>query len=330
MSDLPEDAVGRRVSCGGERATVRFVGPVPPTTGLWLGVEWDNPDRGKHDGSHEGVSYFTCRHPTGGSFVRPVKASFGVDYLAAVRQVYEMDTEDVLSEDVSSSSSKRIKWFIKERSFQSLTSVLLGGREVNGCGADGEIRKTTPNVEWLDLSGTLLSCWEDVSSITEQLVRLEGLQLSSNRLTLPSDCLAHRHAFCSLKVLVLNSSQLTWPQVCTRHPSIISLDVFLYFFFCLFVLQLKNVWYRAHQHVGDLPPISHLSPIWGNVCFKAGRADGGFRTWAHKGVQKVADLYKDGSLLTFDQVCQTYDIPKKHFLKIFTSKTFHHVKIQTH
>ncbi|XP_051801367.1 tubulin-specific chaperone E [Acanthochromis polyacanthus] len=212
-TELPEDAVGRRVSCGGERATVRFVGPVPPTTGLWLGVEWDNPDRGKHDGSHEGVSYFTCRHPTGGSFVRPVKASFGVDYLAAVRQVYEMDTEDVLSEDVSSSSSKRIKWFIKERSFQSLTSVLLGGREVNGCGADGEIRKTTPNVEWLDLSGTLLSCWEDVSSITEQLVRLEGLQLSSNRLTLPSDCLAHRHAFCSLKVLVLNSSQLTWPQI---------------------------------------------------------------------------------------------------------------------
>lgn len=29
--------------------------------GLWLGVEWDNPDRGKHDGSHEGVQYFTCR-----------------------------------------------------------------------------------------------------------------------------------------------------------------------------------------------------------------------------------------------------------------------------
>ncbi|GLD71275.1 tubulin-specific chaperone E isoform X1 [Lates japonicus] len=69
--EVPEDAVGRRVSCGGERATVRYVGPVPPTAGLWLGVEWDNPDRGKHDGSHEGVQYFTCRHTKGGSFVRP-------------------------------------------------------------------------------------------------------------------------------------------------------------------------------------------------------------------------------------------------------------------
>ena len=29
--------------------------------GLWLGVEWDNPERGKHDGSHEGTVYFKCR-----------------------------------------------------------------------------------------------------------------------------------------------------------------------------------------------------------------------------------------------------------------------------
>lgn len=100
-SEIPAEAVGRRVSCSGERATVRYVGPVPPTTGttriitaflvlvtgpvsdvrealhhlsnvsltrcwfvfpgLWLGVEWDNPERGKHNGTHEGVQYFTCR-----------------------------------------------------------------------------------------------------------------------------------------------------------------------------------------------------------------------------------------------------------------------------
>lgn len=29
--------------------------------GLWLGVEWDQPDRGKHNGSHSGVQYFTCK-----------------------------------------------------------------------------------------------------------------------------------------------------------------------------------------------------------------------------------------------------------------------------
>lgn len=87
LEEVTAGAVGRRVSCDGERATVRYVGPVPPTageiraevspnnhirtlanragsdlpSGLWLGVEWDHPSRGKHDGSHDGVQYFTCR-----------------------------------------------------------------------------------------------------------------------------------------------------------------------------------------------------------------------------------------------------------------------------
>lgn len=216
--EVPEDAVGRRVSCGEELATVRYVGPVPPTTGLWLGVEWDDPERGKHDGSHEGVLYFTCRHPKGGSFVRPAKVSFGVDFLTAVRQVYQMDTEEVLSEEISI-ASKTLEWGkIKERSFESLPSVLLSRREVNGPGASGDIRRTTPGVRWLDLSRTLLCCWEDVAAIAQQLEQLEGLQLSYNRLRLPSDPSAHCQAFCSLKVLALIGCQLTWSQVLDCAP----------------------------------------------------------------------------------------------------------------
>lgn len=38
--EVPADAVGRRVACGEERATVRYVGPVPPTEG--------RSDRRKH------------------------------------------------------------------------------------------------------------------------------------------------------------------------------------------------------------------------------------------------------------------------------------------
>ena len=30
--------------------------------GEWYGIEWDDPDRGKHDGTHEGVKYFECRY----------------------------------------------------------------------------------------------------------------------------------------------------------------------------------------------------------------------------------------------------------------------------
>jgi len=52
---------GQRLSYGGELCTVRYVGDVAGTSGTWLGVEWDDPSRGKHDGAHKGVRYFACR-----------------------------------------------------------------------------------------------------------------------------------------------------------------------------------------------------------------------------------------------------------------------------
>lgn len=215
---LPQDAVGRRVSCGGELASVRYVGPVPPTAGLWLGVEWDSPDRGKHNGTHEGVQYFSCRNPGAGSFVRPAKVSFGVDFLTAVAQVYQIDVNEVLNEEISV-SSKKLHWErFKARSFESLTTILLNQNDVNGAGAEGEIRKNTPSVRWLDLSRTLLCSWEDVASITEQMEALEGLHLSNNRLCLPSDASLLAAAFLNLKVLVLNECELTWTQVLQCAP----------------------------------------------------------------------------------------------------------------
>uniref|UniRef100_A0A4W5Q9T0 CAP-Gly domain-containing protein n=1 Tax=Hucho hucho TaxID=62062 RepID=A0A4W5Q9T0_9TELE len=96
---LPSDAVGRRVACDRERGTVRFVGSVPPTAGLWLGVEWDNPGRGKHI-----ISPPHLRHPKGGSFIRPKKASFRVDYLTAIRRRYEMEVQQVLGEEIQIST----------------------------------------------------------------------------------------------------------------------------------------------------------------------------------------------------------------------------------
>lgn len=58
-ADAP--AVGTRFSQGPHRGTVRYVGEVPSTRGIWLGVEWDDAGRGKHDGTHDGVRYFACR-----------------------------------------------------------------------------------------------------------------------------------------------------------------------------------------------------------------------------------------------------------------------------
>lgn len=44
------------------------------------------------------------RHPTGGSFIRPQKASFGVTYLAAMRQRYEVDLDAITGEQLKIST----------------------------------------------------------------------------------------------------------------------------------------------------------------------------------------------------------------------------------
>ncbi|XP_042560579.1 tubulin-specific chaperone E-like isoform X1 [Clupea harengus] len=211
---VPVDAVGRRIVCDEERATVRYVGTVTATKGMWLGVEWDNPERGKHDGSHQGVGYFTCRHPTGGSFVRPKKASFGVDYLTALRLRYEKERE---GEEITISSRTLemvgFQKLTKEQRVENLKEVALRHCEIWGTASGTEIRKTTPDVELLDLSQNLLSSWEALAAITEQLKELRTLQLGYNRLTVPSDSSTLTHAFPNLRVLALAGCAITWPEV---------------------------------------------------------------------------------------------------------------------
>lgn len=56
---LPD--VGTRFSLGSHRGTIRWIGEIKGAKGSWLGVEWDDANRGKHNGEHEGITYFTCR-----------------------------------------------------------------------------------------------------------------------------------------------------------------------------------------------------------------------------------------------------------------------------
>jgi dynactin complex subunit len=56
--------IGKRLSFDGQLCTVRYHGEVKGTKGHWLGVEWDDPTRGKHSGEHQDVRYFTCTQPS--------------------------------------------------------------------------------------------------------------------------------------------------------------------------------------------------------------------------------------------------------------------------
>ena len=60
------------------------------TKGEWLGVEWDEPTRGKHQGIHEGVQYFkpTSSSPTSSSFIRLNKVTLGIDIVQGANERY--------------------------------------------------------------------------------------------------------------------------------------------------------------------------------------------------------------------------------------------------
>lgn len=61
--------VGQRLciaggSHDGALCTVRYVGEVLGGKGKeWLGIEYDDPSLGKHDGNLEGTVYFICMSP---------------------------------------------------------------------------------------------------------------------------------------------------------------------------------------------------------------------------------------------------------------------------
>ena len=58
----PQDFVGHRIDQRGKVGTIRFIGKLlnNPKAGndLWLGVEWDEPGTGKHNGRVDENQYF--------------------------------------------------------------------------------------------------------------------------------------------------------------------------------------------------------------------------------------------------------------------------------
>lgn len=57
-SNIKSITVGLRVSVGMYFGVVRYIGPILGTESIWVGVEWDDSSRGKHDGIHDGIRYF--------------------------------------------------------------------------------------------------------------------------------------------------------------------------------------------------------------------------------------------------------------------------------
>ncbi|KAG8217681.1 hypothetical protein J3R82DRAFT_5834 [Butyriboletus roseoflavus] len=223
----------------GHLGTIKYIGHVTGTDGLWYGVEWDDPTRGRHDGVKDGKRYFNCRYAfsvpsssyqynqislgsisNAGSFIRPsTSLSFGRSFLTALTMKY-VEAEhgsDTLEKVVLGSSDGAIEveavGLDKVRrnlgNLGRLREVSLDYELVATGDAKGVILATCPNIRGLDLSAVLLATWNAIASITVELPHLERLALNRNRF-LPLEYEPPILAFSRLRELQLNSTLISW------------------------------------------------------------------------------------------------------------------------
>ncbi|KHJ95718.1 CAP-Gly domain protein [Oesophagostomum dentatum] len=174
--------LGDRVLVGGNAAVVRYVGNVDGHAGVWVGVEWDDSSRGKHDGCVNGVRYFQTSAPKGGSLVKIQNVCLGVDLLTAVLKRYADD----IDENVFVVSTKAVELVgmqstsMKQSNVHRLTHIVLE------CCA---VAKPPPDTcapfkrcISLNLFNNLLWRWDDVHEILKYFPILRELVLRKNRM----------------------------------------------------------------------------------------------------------------------------------------------------
>ena len=55
--DIYEAYINRRVTVGNDIGTIKYFGKLDNSDNLWVGVDWDDEKRGKHDGCYKGIRY---------------------------------------------------------------------------------------------------------------------------------------------------------------------------------------------------------------------------------------------------------------------------------
>lgn len=205
---------GRTRICdkAGYRGTVVYVGPVASATDntqIYAGIVWDDPDRGKHDGtvlcrqSKQLVRHFTATHVTAGSFVPFEKLHLGVCLtIALLRSKYvALDSDECVApnnilphtaQTTSGKNDKPIEFWgeLKLRprqQLEDLTNISLRLAGISSIAIDPDWQRLQHNLREVDLAGNLLWQWDQVWILLRQLPQLTKLSLACNHMGDPTD-----------------------------------------------------------------------------------------------------------------------------------------------
>ncbi|KAE9556513.1 hypothetical protein FO519_000207 [Halicephalobus sp. NKZ332] len=182
--------VGERVDVNGHKGRVMYYGPIEGKPDLYLGIDWEDPERGKHDGTVNGIRYFQASKPTSGSFVALKSVSFGEDFVKSFLSHYvvDCDPEGGLTSDSRLNRDiefvQRDKYIKYVRNFDKLFSVSLINSSVKYF-KSADI--AFPNCTALILSKSLIYSWETLTKITSLFPVLRLLDISHNHMELLSE-----------------------------------------------------------------------------------------------------------------------------------------------
>ena len=188
------------------RCTVKFRGFIPQWgTSVALGVEWDDPRRGKNNGSLDGVEYMHARVPGACSFVRESRPDEGsVSFAQALSKKYLQHSD---SQKIQLSDTK----YVETYGFDKVESMYADLPSLSFVSLEACLVKS---LEWtdfsqflslvrLDLSNNLLERFAEVPPFLNQFPTLKNVRLSGNRLVF-----AKSREECSMESLELCDAAL--------------------------------------------------------------------------------------------------------------------------
>ncbi|KAK0880975.1 hypothetical protein LTR87_005282 [Friedmanniomyces endolithicus] len=212
---------GQRLSLKGQLLTVRYIGPVDGKAGEWLGVEWDDKTRGKHNGEHDGKKYFDCRSnsPACASFLRPKQPwDEHRTFLDALRKKY-VSQASAADQEVIYFSSKQAeevgfdKFARRQAELRGIFVIVLDRMRIRHRADDpgvDAIAEMCQEITELDVGSNLFGTLGEVYDLCRRLPKLRSLTLDGNRVSVKDSHHTPRGCFNSIRTLSLSNVLLDW------------------------------------------------------------------------------------------------------------------------
>ncbi|KAK3810001.1 MAG: hypothetical protein J3Q66DRAFT_62075 [Benniella sp.] len=292
----PQFRVGQRIEVEDMRGTIRYIGEIPSTKGTWLGVEWDDKERGKHSGEHNGVKYFDCLFPGTGSFTRPSdKIHVGQTLLEVLKDRY-VDEEKSATELYLGQSKIKVDVYdfdrvkATQKNLHLMVTVGLAHTNVATAADFEETQKTCPSINDLDISSTLVETWKDVADICAPLSKLDVLRLNRNRFRPLETQPSLEYGFKNIRCLALNRVYVSWDEVELLEPSMPN-------------VKILQIGYNLFTELGKS---DSSAPIANQKV---------------KGFANLEDLHLEGNLLSdWNQILRLSQLPKLKSLDLSENK----------